>query len=112
MDATTAAAQLDDLVVVDVREPDEWVAGHIANSRPFPMSELAERQSELEELGDGSARFLFVCTMGGRSAQATQYFTSRLGLDAENLEGGLLAWTQAGHPLVTDDGTPGVVAQH
>ena len=111
MDATTAVSHLDDFVVIDVREPDEWVAGHIASSRHIPIRELTERQSELEELGDDGAKFLFVCTVGGRSSQATQYFT-RLGFDAENLEGGLLAWTQAGHPLVTDDGTPGVVAEH
>ncbi len=111
MDASTAAEKVDDLVVIDVREPDEWVAGHIASSRHIPIRELAERQSELEEAGDAGAKFLFVCTMGGRSAQATQYVV-RLGFDAENLEGGLLAWTQAGHPLVTDDGHPGVVAEH
>jgi len=111
MNATTAAAKLDELVVIDVREPDEWAAGHIASARHIPIGELAQRQSELEAAGDSGAKFLFVCRVGGRSAQATEYVT-RLGFDAENLEGGMLAWDQAGQPIVTDDGSPGVVADH
>jgi len=111
MDATTAASQLDDLVVIDVREHEEWDAGHIAGSRLIPLSELADRHAELEEEGDAGAMFLFVCTMGGRSARATEFLT-RLGFNGENLDGGLLAWQAASLPLVRDDGSAGTVASH
>ena len=58
---------------------------------------------------DGRARLLVVvCRTGARSARVTQALVAA-GYDAANLVGGLEAWTQAGHAVVTDDGTAGTV---
>ena len=51
---------------------------------------------------------LVVCKVGGRSAQVVQYLQAQ-GIDAVNLDGGLLEWHAAGRPLVSDAGDPMVV---
>ena len=48
-----------------------------------------------------------MCRVGGRSAQVTQYLVQQ-GIDAVNVDGGMLAWDGAGRPMVTDNGTPGL----
>jgi rhodanese-related sulfurtransferase len=107
MDAARAAEELDAYTVVDVREPGEWEAGFIAGSIHIPMAEVVARHAEIPE----DKPVLVVCRVGGRSARVRQFLAGR-GRMAENLEGGLLAWVEAGQPLVTDAGTPGVVADH
>lgn len=90
--------------LVDVREHDEWCAGHVAGASLVPMSQVRAR---LEEI-DSSRRFVIMCRSGGRSAAVTQALRS-LGLDAVNLAGGIRAWAAAGLPVVTDEGDPGTV---
>ena len=98
-------AQLpDELVVVDVREQVEWQHGHLEGSLHLPMSELPARFDELP--ADG--RLLIVCKVGGRSARVVQYLVQQ-GIDAFNLDGGLVEWEAAGRPLVSDVGNPIVV---
>ena len=94
----------EDLVVLDVREQVEWQHGHLEGSLHVPMSELAERLGEVPT-GD---RLLVVCKVGGRSARVVQYLVQQ-GVDAFNLDGGLLEWHAAGRPLVADVGEPMVV---
>jgi rhodanese-related sulfurtransferase len=89
------------LVVLDVREDDEWDAGHIEGSVHIPLRHLAGRFAEVP----GAGQTLVVCRVGSRSAQATAYLV-RQGVDAVNLAGGLTAWVGASRPLVTDDGRP------
>jgi rhodanese-related sulfurtransferase len=91
------------LVVLDVREDDEWQAGHLDGSIHIPLQQLGERWSELP-----SGQTLVVCRSGHRSASATAYLVAQ-DVDAINLHGGLMAWETAGRPLVTDDGAPGMV---
>lgn len=100
-----AAAVGDDATILDVREDDEWVAGHIAGSTHVPMSELMTRVSEVPPADP----LLVVCRVGARSEQVAAWLR-RQGRDAHNLAGGLQSWEAAGRPLVTDAGTPGVVA--
>lgn len=103
--ADEAAARLDaDGVVLDVREADEWHAGHVDGSTWIPMNDLSARQGELPE----GKHLVVVCHSGGRSARVTQALVAA-GYDASNLVGGLLAWAESGRPLVTDDGSPGTV---
>lgn len=91
-------------VVIDVREPEEWSAGHLPDSLLVPMSQV---ESRIAEIGfDRSA--VVVCRSGGRSRTITQLLTTR-GLNAVNLAGGMLAWEQAGLPVVSEAGTPGLV---
>jgi rhodanese-related sulfurtransferase len=94
----------DGLLVLDVREDDEWRAGHVEGSVHVPLMELGARFAELSE----SPQTLVVCRVGNRSAYATAFLVQQ-GIDAVNLDGGLLAWQQAGRPLVADDGSAAVV---
>jgi rhodanese-related sulfurtransferase len=86
----------DDLVVLDVREPYEWEAGHIEGAVHIPLGELPVRVGEL----DPSVRTLVICHVGGRSARATQWLHAQ-GHDVANVEGGMDAWEQAGRPVVS-----------
>lgn len=90
--------------VVDVREPYEHTAGHIAGSHHLPLARLA---AEAETL-DRSRPVVFGCRVGARSALATRAFR-RAGWDAYNLEGGMLAWADRGLPLAPEGGR---VADH
>jgi rhodanese-related sulfurtransferase len=94
-----------DLEIVDVREPEEWSAGHIDGARNIPLAELAHRA---DELGKGRT-IMTVCRTGSRSGRAIQLLRS-LDVDADHLEGGLKAWSDLGLPLTTPAGGPGVVA--
>lgn len=103
MDPRAARASADDVVFVDVREPYEWKAGHIDGSKNIPLGELPARADELH-----ACRVVTVCTVGARSEEASRFLRA-FGVDAENMEGGVVAWTQAGFELVTPDGRPGRV---
>lgn len=91
-------------VVLDVREPDEWSAGHITGAVHIPMGAIPER---LEELPD-AARLVVVCRGGGRSARVVAYLREA-GLDAVNLDGGMTAWARAGKPMASERGGPAQV---
>ncbi len=104
MDPTTANERRDELLLLDVREPDEWNAGHAAAAVHVPMGELGERQDELPT----DRAIVCVCRSGGRSAAVTEAPT-RAGYDAHNLVGGMLEWRATGLEVVTDDGSEGRV---
>lgn len=93
-----------DAIILDVREADEWAAGHVAGSIHVPLSELPGRAADVP----GPGPIVVVCRVGGRSAQVTAWLVSQ-GRDATNLAGGLFSWEAAGRPLVTDTGAPGRV---
>ena len=82
------------ITVVDVREQSEWDAGHIAGAQLVPLSELEERAVELPL----ATRLLIVCHSGMRSLRATTFLRSR-GVDAVNVEGGMMAWAASGGAL-------------
>lgn len=90
--------------ILDVREDDEWLAGHVEGSIHMPLREVMARWGELVPADD----LVVVCRHGVRSFQVAAYLTSA-GVAAVNLDGGLVAWTRAGRPVVTDDGTSGQV---
>jgi rhodanese-related sulfurtransferase len=97
-----------DALVLDVREADEWAAGHVEGALHVPMSEFVARFGEVTEAVADGRRAYVMCRVGGRSAQVTQYLVQQ-GIDAVNIEGGMLAWESAGRPMVTDDGSPAFV---
>lgn len=78
--------------VVDVREQDEWDAGHVPHAIHIPMGEVVER---LDDVPDGAA---IICHSGGRSARVVQYLESQ-GRVAANVVGGTSAWIAAGHDV-------------
>jgi rhodanese-related sulfurtransferase len=97
-----------DAVLLDVREPDEWTAGHIEGARHVPMFQVPQHVSLSEDLAD-DVPIVVVCKMGGRSAQVTAWLNQH-GYDALNLDGGMLAWAGAGRPMVSEDGAAPRVA--
>lgn len=84
----------DGTLLIDVREQEEWDAGHAPDARLVPLSQLQERVAELPE----DTRFLVVCHSGMRSMRATAFLRAE-GLDAVNVTGGMVAWAQAGGAL-------------
>lgn len=91
-------------LLLDVREQEEWDAGHAPVAVHVPMHEVPGRLDELP----ADRPVDVVCHLGGRSAQVTAFLLQR-GVQARNVEGGMDAWERAGLPVVTDAGTPGVV---
>ena len=89
----------DELQLIDVRQPHEYEAGHIANAEHIELAELASRAQEL----DPDKSLVFYCRSGARSTMATQAFR-RAGFDAYNMSGGLLKWQAADLPLEPADG--------
>lgn len=92
-------------LLLDVRERDEWVAGHAPEAVLLPMSELEARAAEVP----GDRTVVCVCRSGGRSAAVAGALLAG-GWQAVNLAGGMQAWAAAGLPVVDDDGRPGTVA--
>lgn len=90
--------------VLDVREPVEWRHGHIENALHVPLHALPQRLGELP----ASGQLLVVCKVGGRSAQAVAWLRQQ-GIDAANIDGGMLDWAAAGRPMVSDTGSPAQV---
>jgi rhodanese-related sulfurtransferase len=90
--------------LVDVREPYEYEAGHIAGVKHIELEHLARRAEEI----DKGRPVVFHCRMGRRSALATEAFAAS-GYDSYNMAGGIQAWADAGLPLEPEDGT---VADH
>lgn len=90
--------------MLDVREQDEWDAGHIDGSQHIPLRELAARLGELPS----GASIVAVCRSGARSGSAVRGLQQR-GYAAENLDGGLVSWSRSGLALVDASGRPGRV---
>ena len=91
-------------VLVDVREPDEWVAGHVPGGLHIPLGQLERRQHELPQ----GVTIVTVCRSGNRSAAARRLLAAR-GWDVRNLSGGMRAWVGAGLAVVDRRGRPGRV---
>jgi len=91
-----AQAQAQGAVVLDVRNPDEYEAGHIPGAKLIPLGELAARQEEIPE-GDP---IYVVCASGGRSLTATKAMV-QAGYPAVSVAGGTKAWVETGRPVVT-----------
>jgi rhodanese-related sulfurtransferase len=92
-------------ILLDVREDDEWVAGHVDGSRHIPMAELPARFAEVSDLAEDAAtgEVVVVCRSGNRSARVVAWLNQN-GVDAVNLVGGLGAWAAAGRTLVSETG--------
>ncbi len=95
----------DDAVLLDVREQDEWDAGHAPSAVHIPLSDLPARLDELPDIDAGT--LAVVCRSGGRSGQAVAWL-SQQGFDVANLDGGMKAWEAAGKPLAADAAAPSV----
>jgi rhodanese-related sulfurtransferase len=94
-----------DAALLDVREADEWAAGRAPGSRHLPMSQLAQR---ITEVPDDDPLYV-ICRSGGRSARVVAYL-SQQGYPAVNVDGGMQAWAVSGREIVADpDRTPEII---
>ena len=89
--------------LLDVREDDEWSAGHAPGAEHCPLGRV-----EPTPYRDATA-LVVVCRSGKRSQRAAVALHAS-GVTTYNLTGGMQAWAQSGRPVVCDDGTPGMVA--
>jgi rhodanese-related sulfurtransferase len=97
---------LDEIQLVDCREPYEWEAGRIEGAIHIPLNAImAGGATGL----DPTKPVVVVCRTGNRSELATMMLQAR-GLEAYNLEGGMEAWAREGLPFSAPDGSPGHVA--
>lgn len=95
--ARTAAALIGaGALMLDVREPGEWQAGHVAQAWLLPMGQVTQHQDDLPR----DRRIVVACRSGGRSAAVAEALRA-WGFDAVNLSGGMCAWAAAGLPVVT-----------
>ena len=90
--------------MLDVREDDEWAAGHAPDATHIPLGQLPARMGEL----DRDRPVLAMCRSGNRSRTAAVQLAAA-GFDVANVVGGMKAWHSAGLPTVTDSGAPGTV---
>ena len=92
-------------VLLDVRENDEWRAGHAPDAVHIPMTELADRLGDIPEADP----LYVICRSGGRSARVTGYLNAN-GWDAVNVAGGMSTWAALGLPLAAEtDSVPEVI---
>lgn len=91
-----------EVLLLDVREYDEWAAGHAAEATHIPMGRLRPGMLPANRV------IVAVCRSGHRSGQVAEALQAG-GTDARNLAGGMNAWARSGLPVVCDDGRPGTV---
>ena len=87
------------VILLDVREDEEWQHGHAAGAIHIPMAEIPSRIGEVEP----DAELFVVCRSGARSLRVVEYL-ARIGYEASNVDGGMVAWNAARRPIVRDDG--------
>ena len=90
-----AAARADGAFALDVREPGEYLAGHIPGVVLMPMDQVAERLGEIPRSGP----VYVVCATGNRSLSVAG-FLARVGIDARSVAGGTSGWESAGLPVI------------
>jgi rhodanese-related sulfurtransferase len=104
IDAQGAFALLEsEAVLIDVRQPGEWDAGHAPMATLIPLAELPDHLDELPK----DRVIVCVCRSGARSLRAATFLDEQ-GFEAVNLTGGMLAWFADALPLESDDGEPSI----
>jgi rhodanese-related sulfurtransferase len=86
--------------LLDVREDDEWAAGHAPGAHHLPMQDVPARMGEVPMDDD----VYVICRSGGRSAQVTAYLLGNGFDQVRNVDGGMRAWAAADRPLEADGG--------
>jgi rhodanese-related sulfurtransferase len=104
VDAVDAESGASGQVLLDVREPDEWEAGHAPGATWIPLGELERARTEIPF----NQRIVCICRSGVRSERAAEALIS-WGFEAVNMTGGMRAWAAAGLPVVRADDAPGTV---
>ncbi len=92
-----------DVVLLDVREDDEWAAGHAPGAMHMALGRLDPTAL------DPHTPIIAICRSGARSGKATARLAAA-GLSVRNMAGGMTAWQQSGLPVIGEDGSPGTIA--
>ena len=82
-------------LVVDVREPHEFTAGHIDGAQLAPLGGVVRDLGSVEK----DREIVLVCRSGNRSGKAQKLLAERGYTSLRNMEGGMLAWEKRGHPV-------------
>lgn len=98
IDVQQAAARAKDALLLDVREDEEWAAGHAPDAQHRPLSTLDPSSVPTDR------PVLAICRSGNRSGQAAQALAAA-GVEVVNVAGGMKAWEQAGLPMTSSDGS-------
>jgi rhodanese-related sulfurtransferase len=93
-----ATTQESDYLILDVRQPEEFAAGHVATSILIPLDQLQARASEISS----DVPVYVICRSGRRSQQASDILIELGFKDVRNVAGGVLAWAEAGYELKTE----------
>ena len=93
--AAFATALTEGALVLDVREPGEYSAGHVPGAQLIPLNRLPQYVSDLPR----GQRIYVICASGNRSLAAAG-FLANAGLDAVSVAGGTGAWQRAGRAIV------------
>jgi rhodanese-related sulfurtransferase len=100
-------AEPDGAVLLDVREPHEWQAGHAPHAVHLSLSALATGAALPPRAQNHP--LVVICRSGGRSRRAAELLTAR-GADVVDVTGGMQEWARAGLPVVARKGQSGTVA--
>ncbi len=97
VDVETVAAirQNPGVYLLDVREPDEYAAGHIPGITLIPMGEVASRLTELPR----DKEIIVTCRTGNRSSQIADLLREQGFTNVHNMTGGIVAWEEAGYAV-------------
>ena len=104
MPSVTPAEVSTDAYLLDVREPDEWAAGHAPGAHHLPMMEIPARMSEVPTDVE-----VVVCRSGGRSGQVVSYLMGNGWDNVLNLDGGMKSWAAGGRDVISEGGQPAQV---
>ena len=91
--------------LLDVREDDEWAAGHVPDARHIPLGQLGARADEIPQ----DVQVYVICRTGARSGRAAQALNGA-GWQAINVAGGMQDWAASGRPMTSDSGAEPFVA--
>jgi hydroxyacylglutathione hydrolase len=97
--ATELTTRPPEAVLLDVREPEEYVMGHLPGARNLPQADLASR---LEELRRDQPIFV-ICQAGMRSLRCSQFLRQAGFTNVTSVSGGTDGWAAAGHSMVTGE---------
>jgi rhodanese-related sulfurtransferase len=85
----------DDVVLIDVREDSEYAEGHIPGAVLIPLGQIPDRLGEIPQ----DKTVIAVCRSGNRSSQAANFLRQQGFDNVHNMQGGMLAWGQAGYEI-------------
>ncbi len=89
--------KINDLVLIDVREPYEWSAGHIEAATHIPLAQVPQRLADIPK----DKEVVMICRSGGRSGRAQDYLLQNGYTRVKNMVGGMQRWARDVDPKIT-----------